>query len=107
MILFLLRIVPGGSWLKRVRGAGKETLSSQFRHRRRWTGFHHQDDGFIYNAYFNADGSEAETCGNALRCFADYLLKRGLLSGPNIEVNTLGGGEEDLRRRRSVYGGYG
>lgn len=40
---------------------------------------------------FNADGSEAETCGNALRCFADYLLKRGLLSGPNIEVNTLGG----------------
>lgn len=40
---------------------------------------------------FNADGSEAEVCGNALRCFADYLLKRGLLTGQNIEVNTLSG----------------
>lgn len=40
---------------------------------------------------FNADGSEAEMCGNALRCFADYLLKRGLVSGPSMEINTLSG----------------
>lgn len=27
---------------------------------------------------FNADGSEAETCGNGLRCLAGYALERGL-----------------------------
>ncbi len=29
---------------------------------------------------FNPDGSEAETCGNGLRCFARYLLDKGLIS---------------------------
>ena len=29
---------------------------------------------------FNADGSEAEACGNGLRCLAKYVLERGLIS---------------------------
>ena len=27
---------------------------------------------------FNADGSEAETCGNGIRCFAKYVYERGM-----------------------------
>jgi len=33
---------------------------------------------------FNADGSEAETCGNGLRCLARYILEKGLIN-PNIK----------------------
>ena len=29
---------------------------------------------------FNADGSEAEMCGNGMRCFARYVIERGLAS---------------------------
>src|SRR3989337_1933085 len=28
---------------------------------------------------FNADGSEAETCGNGIRCFAKYVYERGMI----------------------------
>ncbi len=28
---------------------------------------------------FNPDGSEAETCGNGLRCFAKYVIERGIV----------------------------
>jgi diaminopimelate epimerase len=27
---------------------------------------------------FNADGTEAETCGNGIRCFAKYVYEQGL-----------------------------
>jgi len=30
---------------------------------------------------FNPDGSEAEACGNGLRCLAKYVIDKGLLSG--------------------------
>ena len=30
---------------------------------------------------FNPDGSEAEMCGNAIRCFAKYVRDRGLTTG--------------------------
>ena len=33
---------------------------------------------------FNADGSEAETCGNGLRCLARYILEKGLIN-PEIK----------------------
>lgn len=40
---------------------------------------------------FNADGSEAEMCGNGVRCFARYVYERGLTRKRSIEVETLAG----------------
>ena len=40
---------------------------------------------------FNADGTEAEMCGNAVRCMADYLLHEGLVQSPDIEIGTISG----------------
>lgn len=40
---------------------------------------------------FNADGSEAEMCGNGLRCVALYARRHGLVSRDNVRVSTLGG----------------
>ena len=40
---------------------------------------------------FNADGSEAEQCGNAVRCIAKYVYDRGLVSKPTITLETLRG----------------
>ncbi len=40
----------------------------------------------------NSDGSEAETCGNGLRCFARYVIDRGLADGRrDISIETLAG----------------
>jgi len=38
----------------------------------------------------NSDGSEAEMCGNATRCFAKYLFDRGLIKD-SVSIETLGG----------------
>jgi diaminopimelate epimerase len=40
---------------------------------------------------FNPDGSEAEVCGNGLRCFTKYVIDRGTVAGPNLTVETIGG----------------
>lgn len=40
---------------------------------------------------FNADGSEAETCGNGIRCFAKYVYEHGLTSATDFVIDTLGG----------------
>lgn len=40
---------------------------------------------------FNADGGEVEHCGNGARCFARYVVERGLFSGREIRVHTAGG----------------
>jgi len=45
----------------------------------------------FYMRVFNPDGSEAEACGNGLRCAARYAVKSGLASGPEIKIETLAG----------------
>jgi len=42
---------------------------------------------------FNADGSEAEMCGNGVRCFAKYVLERGIARSKEgvLSVETLAG----------------
>lgn len=37
---------------------------------------------------FNADGSEAEMCGNGIRCLAKYVYERGLVRKPTLAVET-------------------
>jgi diaminopimelate epimerase len=37
---------------------------------------------------FNADGSEAEMCGNGIRCVAKYLHDHGLVRKPRLTVET-------------------
>lgn len=40
---------------------------------------------------FNADGSEAEMCGNGIRCFARFVYDRGIVKTPDMSVETLAG----------------
>lgn len=39
----------------------------------------------------NSDGSEAEMCGNGIRCFAKFVYERGLTQQTEFEVETLAG----------------
>ena len=39
----------------------------------------------------NPDGSEAQVCGNGLRCFAKYVIDNGLFSRKRLTVSTLAG----------------
>ena len=38
---------------------------------------------------FNPDGSEAEMCGNGIRCFAKYVYENGICKKPKIDIETL------------------
>jgi diaminopimelate epimerase len=40
---------------------------------------------------FNADGSEAEMCGNGIRCFAKYCYENGIAPKSELTVETLAG----------------
>lgn len=40
---------------------------------------------------FNADGSEAQMCGNAIRCVGKYLYESGLCRRTQIRIQTLAG----------------
>ncbi|HHV72225.1 MAG TPA: diaminopimelate epimerase [Clostridia bacterium] len=40
---------------------------------------------------FNADGSEAEMCGNGIRCFAKYLRSEGLTDKKSLNIETKAG----------------
>lgn len=39
----------------------------------------------------NSDGSEAEMCGNGIRCFAKYVYEQGIISKTKMAVETLAG----------------
>jgi diaminopimelate epimerase len=45
----------------------------------------------FYMRMFNPDGSEAEACGNGLRCAARYAVESGLASGTEIRIETTAG----------------
>ena len=40
---------------------------------------------------FNSDGTEAEMCGNAIRCVGKYVYEKGFTNKTNIEIETLAG----------------
>ncbi len=40
---------------------------------------------------FNADGEEVEHCGNGARCFARFVVDKGLTTNRSIKVNTQSG----------------
>jgi len=59
---------------------------------------------------FNPDGSEAEACGNGLRCFAKYVIEKGIVgemslraerSNPCLTIETLSG----MRKAKACMSG--
>jgi diaminopimelate epimerase len=51
---------------------------------------------------FNADGSEAQMCGNGIRCLAKYVYESGIARKPELTIETLAG---NLRLRLFTAGG--
>jgi diaminopimelate epimerase len=49
------------------------------------------DKADIRMRIINSDGSEAEMCGNGIRCFARYIYDRGIVKKENMEIETLAG----------------
>lgn len=45
----------------------------------------------------NSDGSEAEQCGNAIRCVAKYVYDRQLTTKKDITIETIGAGVQMLQ----------
>src|SRR5690554_1348969 len=45
----------------------------------------------------NSDGSEAEQCGNAIRCVAKYVYDHGHVNKTDIAIETLGAGAQKVQ----------
>ncbi len=50
---------------------------------------------------YNADGSEAEMCGNGIRCFSRYLLEKGITDRHDLEIET-GAGIIEVKVREDL-----
>ena len=44
---------------------------------------------------FNADGSEAEMCGNGIRCVGKFVYDKGLTNKTEVTIETLAGVKSD------------
>jgi diaminopimelate epimerase len=51
----------------------------------------HSEEADFRMRVFNPDGSEAEACGNGLRCFIRYLIDHKIGSGDSFLIETLAG----------------
>ena len=51
----------------------------------------HSQDADIQMRMFNADGSEAEMCGNGIRCLAKYVVDRHLVDADSFVIETKAG----------------
>jgi len=45
----------------------------------------------------NSDGSEAEQCGNAIRCVSKYVFDHGLIEKTEISIETIGAGAQKVQ----------
>lgn len=45
----------------------------------------------------NSDGTEAEQCGNAIRCVAKYVYDHGYVDRENITIQTMGAGVQPVK----------
>ena len=53
-----------------------------------------ETDADLRMRMFNADGSEAQMCGNGVRCLARFAVERGLATGDTVRIETLAGVRE-------------
>lgn len=51
---------------------------------------------------FNADGSEAQMCGNGVRCTAEYLFRRKRICGDTARIQTKSGIKSVLRKAEGL-----
>jgi len=52
---------------------------------------------------FNQDGSEAEVCGNGVRCVARYAINTGLVDRGELSIETLGGSLKTVRVQGDLF----
>lgn len=45
----------------------------------------------------NSDGSEAEQCGNAIRCVAKYVYDHGMVNKEEVVIETIGAGAQKVQ----------
>lgn len=45
----------------------------------------------------NSDGSEAEQCGNAIRCVSKYVYDHGMIQRTDISIETIGAGAQKVQ----------
>ncbi len=60
------------------------------------------DDADLKMRLFQPDGSEAEMCGNGIRCLVTYAIDAGYVKRGNVVVRTKAGRRKVIARKKSV-----